>query len=174
MKNMQYLEHKIVQFADDTNACVSSISSLNELFLVLKEYEKATNAKVNVDKTEALWVGKWKNRTDKPLNLKWTNSHIKFLGIYVGNKVGASGTKNIADLNFAEQIESIKNKMSYWRGKGVSIMGRAKVLNIFILSRLWYRTQVITPSKEHINTLNKMIRDFIWNDNKGGRIRQGY
>ena len=143
------------------------------VFLVLKEYEKATNAKVNVDKTEALWVGKWKNRTDKPLNLKWTNSHIKFLGIYVGNKVGASGTKNIADLNFAEQIESIKNKMSYWRGKGVSIMGRAKVLNIFILSRLWYRTQVITPSKEHFNTLNKMIRDFIWNDKKGGRIRQG-
>ena len=108
------------------------------------------------------------------MNLKWTNSHIKFLGIYVGNKVGASGTKNIADLNFAEQIESIKNKMSYWRGKGVSIMGRAKVLNIFILSRLWYRTQVITPSKEHINTLNKMIRDFIWNDKKGGRIRHGY
>ena len=40
MKKMQYLEHKIVHFADDTNACVSSISSLNELFLV-KEYEKA-------------------------------------------------------------------------------------------------------------------------------------
>ena len=77
MKNMQYLEHKIVQFADDTEACVSSISSLNELFLVLKEYEKETNAKVNVDKTVALWVGKLKNRTDKPLNLKWTNSHIK-------------------------------------------------------------------------------------------------
>ena len=42
---MQYLEHKIVQFADDINVCVSSISSLNELFLVLKEYEKATNTK---------------------------------------------------------------------------------------------------------------------------------
>ena len=52
-------------------------------------------------------------------------------------------------------------------------MGRAKVLNIFILSRLRYRTQVITPSKEHFNTLNKMIRDFVWNDKKGGRIRNG-
>ena len=54
IKNMQYLEHKIVQFADDINACVSSIFSLNELFLLLKEYEKATNPRLNVDKTEAL------------------------------------------------------------------------------------------------------------------------
>ena len=55
---MQYLEHKIVQFANDTNVCVSSISSLNEPFLVSKEYEKVKNAKVNVDNTEALWVRK--------------------------------------------------------------------------------------------------------------------
>ena len=52
-------------------------------------------------------------------------------------------------------------------------MGRAKVLNIFILSRLWYKTQLITPSKEYFNTLNKMIRDFIWNDKKGGKVREG-
>ena len=30
-----------------------------QILLALKEYEKATNAKVNVDMTEALWVGKF-------------------------------------------------------------------------------------------------------------------
>ena len=73
---------------DDTNVCVSNMSSLDELFKTLYDYEKATNAKINRDKTEALWVGKWKGRMDKPHNLKWKNDYVKFLGIYIGNKVG--------------------------------------------------------------------------------------
>ena len=173
MKNLNHLEHKLVQYADDTNVCISTIESIKELFLMLNDYEKATNAKINNEKTEALWVGKWKIRNDTPLGLKWTNSHIKFLGIYIGNKVGANGTKFLSELNFTEQIEAIKNKMSYWRGKGISMIGRAKVLNIFILSRLWYRTQVISPTQEHLEKINKLIRDFFWENKKGGRIRQG-
>lgn len=132
MKNVQYLEHKIAQYADDTNVCVSNMTSLDELFKTLADFEKATNAKVNNDKTEALWVGKWKGRMDKPHQLKWNNNYVKFLGIYVGNKVGASGSKTLSDLNFAEQIEKIKNKMSYWKGKGISLIGRVKVLNTLI------------------------------------------
>ena len=107
----------------------------------MDEYEKATNAKINKDKTEGLWVGKWKNRLDRPHNLIWKNDHVKFLGIYIGNKVGANGTKVLSDLNFSEQLEKVKNKMNYWRGKGISLIGRVKVVNIFILSRLWHRTK---------------------------------
>ena len=51
----------------------------------------ATNANINKDKTEAMWLGNWKDRTDKPLDLKWTNGEVNFLGIYVGNnRMGAS------------------------------------------------------------------------------------
>ena len=101
MKNLEYLEHKIVQYADDTNVCVSNIKSLDKLFKVFARFEKATNAKINNDKTNALWIGKWKNRNDKPHNLKWTSESVKFLGIYIGNKVGSSGSKKLAELNFA-------------------------------------------------------------------------
>ena len=132
----------------------------------------ATNVKVNKDKAEALWVGHWKERQDKPLNLKWTNSCVKFLGIIVGNKVGSNGTKFLSDLNFAEQIEIIKNKINFWKGKGIALVTRVKVLNIFILSRLWYRTRIWDISKNYLNTLNKLIRNFIWCDKQGARVRQ--
>lgn len=173
MKNLESLEHKIVQYADDTSVCVSNLISLHELFKVFAKFEKATNAKVNKDKTKALWVGKWRSRNDKPLGLKWTNNYVKFLGINVGNKVGASGSKMLAELNLAEQIQKIKNKINYWRGKGITLLGRVKVVNIFLLSRLWYRTQVCNFPKQMLNTLETLIRNFIWADKKGGRVRQG-
>ena len=172
MKNLQPLEHKIGQYADDTETCVTDMTSLNELFTTLDKYQKATNAKINKDKTEALWVGKWKNRQDKPLDLKWTNTNVKFLGIHIGNKVGANGTKTLSDLNFAEHIETIKNKINFWKGKGIALTTRVKVLNIFILSRLWYRTKIWDISKEILAVLNKMIRDFVWGNKQGARVRQ--
>jgi len=173
MKNLEHLEHKIVQHADDTNVCVSTIKSIDELFKTFDKFEKATNAKINKDKTKALWIGKWKNRMDKPMGLKWTNISAKFLGIHVGNKIGASGSKLLAELNFAEQIEKIKNKINYWRGKGISLIGRVKVVNIFLLSRLWNRTKILNITKHQLQLLEQMVRNFVWNNKNGSRVRQG-
>ena len=172
MRNLKPLEHKLSQFADDTSVSVSTLKSIEELFKLLKEYEKATNAKINNDKTEGLWVGKWRTREDKPYNIVWKNDHVKFLGIHIGNKVGANGTKDLSDLNYAEQVEKIKNKINYWKRKGISLLGRVKIANVFILSRLWYRTRFFTISRYLLNKIEQLIRNFIWEDKLGGRVRQ--
>ena len=168
MKNLKPLEHKLSQFADDTSVSVSTIRSIEELFKLLKDYEKATNAKINNEKTEGLWVGKWKGRDDKPYNLVWKSDHVKFLGIHIGNKVGANGTKILSDINFAEQVEKIKNKINYWKKKGISLLGRVRVSNFFILLRLWYRTNFFTISRQMLDRMDQMIRNFIWEDKLGG------
>ena len=169
--NLSLLEQKILQYADDTILCVTTLQSILEIFRTLSKYESATNAKINKEKTEALWTGKWKNRTNKPLNLNWTNTCIKSLGIWVGNKVGASGSKELAKLNFAEQIEKIKNKVNYWKGKGLSLMGRVRVINIFVLSRLWHRTEHYNIPKEQLDIIENIIKHFIWGKKKSGRVR---
>ena len=63
--------------------------------------------------------------------------------------------------------------MSYRKGKGISLIGRIKVLSTFILSRLWYRTNIWNLIILQKNTLQTMIRNFVWNDKKGARVRQG-
>lgn len=63
-------EQKLFSFADDMNICKTTNQSLFELFKVLHGYELASNAKVNQDKTKALWIGQWQNRTDISLGLK--------------------------------------------------------------------------------------------------------
>ena len=44
---------------------------------------------------------------------------------------------------------------------------------MFLLSRLWYRTEIWNITKQQLDTLEKMIQNFIWADKKGGRVRQG-
>ena len=100
------------------------------------------------------------------------NDTIKFLGIHVGNKVGPNGQKMLSELNFAGQIETIKNKSNYWKGKGLPLLSRVKIVNIFLLSRLWYRTNIWDITKNHIETLKKMVRNFVWEEKRGARVRQ--
>ena len=85
------------------NICVTTDKSIQEIFKLLDNYELASNAKINKDKTEALWLGNRRNRQDKPLNLKWTNQEVKFLGVYVGNDRKAASL-----ITFNEIKESIK------------------------------------------------------------------
>ena len=71
-------EEKSFQYADDTNPIISDDNSSNELFKELKINQNA------IDKI-GLWLGKWKNRTDKPFNIDWQNDKIEGLVIWLEN-----------------------------------------------------------------------------------------
>ena len=67
------------------NIIVTTEESIYEHFELLRKYELATNSRINKDKTEALWLGNWKDRPNRQMNLKWTHEEVKFIGVYVGN-----------------------------------------------------------------------------------------
>ena len=60
----------MLQFADDTTAVLSDLNSANALVSLLEEFEKASGLKLNVKKTEAMWIGSLKSCED-PLGVKW-------------------------------------------------------------------------------------------------------
>ena len=80
-------EIKIVNFADDTTIFLRDIDCLNRIQTILELYEKASSSKINLSKSQALWAGGYKNRHDKPGNMKWLNLSIKILGINFENFV---------------------------------------------------------------------------------------
>ena len=73
-----------LHYADDTtititqNRCFKEVikddSCFNEVIKDLRRYEYATGAKINLQKTQGLWVGGWKRRaadpSDCPLGVK--------------------------------------------------------------------------------------------------------
>ena len=91
------IEQKVLQYADDTQVIVKNDKSINEVFQQLRLFEDATGAKVNVQKTEGLFIGKWENRHDKPFDCKWTNDKVFTLGLWIGNK-------DTSEIIFTEQL----------------------------------------------------------------------
>ena len=152
-------EHKISQYADDMTVYIRTMASLLELFSLLNKYERATNAKLNVTKTEGLWVGSWRDNKEKPLGIKWTNTSVKFTGVYVGND-----RDECSLIGFSEVIDKVKAKFAYWKGKYLSLKGRIQVLNIFILSKVWYCLECQDIPSCINKDLNSIVKDFVWND----------
>ena len=97
------IEQRILQYADDAQIIVSNNSSITEVFKQLRLYEEATGAKINIGKTEGLFMGKWKNRHDRPFDCKWIHDKVFALGLWVGNK-------DTAEIVLMELLAKIKSK----------------------------------------------------------------
>ena len=67
------LETKLLQFADGTTAVLSELNSARALFKLLDKFEKASGLKLNVTKTEAMWIGSLQCCVDEPLGVKGKN-----------------------------------------------------------------------------------------------------
>ena len=62
-------------------------------------------------------------------NIDWKSNKVRVLGIWVGNE-------DTTNDNVIEQEPKIKNKFQFWKRARLSLLGKIKVLNGFILSRI--------------------------------------
>ena len=101
------IEHKICQYADDTETVMLfEENSLKELFSILENFEKISGLKVNADKTEIIRIGKAKNYEQELLphyEFKW-KTNIKTLGIELWNDLNMTLSKN-----YTKKISSMRN-----------------------------------------------------------------
>ena len=127
-------------YADDTVIKITQNRCFKEVYKELIDYEKASGAKVNYDKSRGLWLGKWRHRTDDPFQglyldptkrIKWTSGNVKYRGIYVGNEGPAAKT-------FSEIVPKMIRKLNFWKPLSLPILAKARVIEIYIASKLWY------------------------------------
>ena len=78
------IEYKISQYADDTCLYLSDQNSLKTALDIIKFFTTCSGLKINMDKSEAMWIGASSNFRHKPYKLKWTKDMVKTLGIYIG------------------------------------------------------------------------------------------
>ena len=72
IKGIQVNKHelKISQYDDDTTVFVRDLDSVVSLLKVLNEFKELSGLEINTTKTEAMWLGKWKDRTDERFGFK--------------------------------------------------------------------------------------------------------
>ena len=145
---------KVGQYADDTTGYVKNLGSLHKLFQVISLYERGSGAKLNKSKSEAMWLGAWRNRLDQPLGLTWVRK-MKILGVFFG-------VVNDEQDNWEPKLSKLDKMLNRWKSRSLSMIGKATIINILGMSKLLYLSQVLVTLKWVLERYSGLVWLFLW------------
>ena len=154
LRGARGLQFKVDQNVDDTTSFVKNVVSLNNLFREIQLYQCGAGAKLNISKTEAMWLGSWKDCLDQPLGLKWVNT-MKILGVVFG-------TVPVERDNWEPRLSKLDSCLSLWKSRSLSFLGKVVILNVLGLSKLLYLSRVLIPPRCVLDKYNSLIWPFSW------------
>ena len=161
-------EIKLSAYADDVDFLTSDVSSLETIFQTRATFQLYSSLKLNLEKSEACWIGNRMGSDERPINCRWVDikcSVICTLGIF------NSYDKDLQQkLNFLDNIKTLNDVLKLWAFRGLTLSGIILVFRSLALSKLLYACTMKVPSKLIIDQLNTLHKNFIWN-NKRPKIK---
>ena len=143
-----------LHYADDTVITMKQNRCFKEVYKELTDYEHATGAKVNATKTKGLWTGRWKGSSDAPLNYEWTDGDVENLGLFFGNDRPALRT-------FEKLLPKVLRSLNYWKQFRLNILSRARTVEIFLASKLWYAARFYPIPLPIQQQLQRAFNDYV-------------
>ena len=140
-------------YADDTTVIALSDTAILEVFRVYARFEAGTGSKLNLSKCEGLWSGPWRFRTNPPVDIRWSSSRVKILGVFISYD-------EMGEVNWRPRVEGFCRCIDAWRSRALSFSGRAVILNSLAPSKIWYVASVIAMPKSVLKELNTRIFNF--------------
>ena len=111
------LNYKISQYADHATNFVKTERSLFHLLWVVHIYEQGSGAKLNTAKSEAMWLGKWRDDGATPHGLKWVTK-MRILGVFFSN-----GLVSVDQDNWKPKLDKLKSVLNLWSSGELSFVG---------------------------------------------------
>ena len=146
------LQYKVGVYADDTTSLVKSVHSLGVLLNVIRIYERGSGAKLNVSKTEAMWLGAWRSRTDQPFGLTWV-PEMKILGVVFGQATELD--------NWQPKLKKLENHLNLWKSRSLSFVGKSLIVNTLGISKLLYLATILPVPNWVVSEVNNLIWPFL-------------
>ena len=135
--------------------------SLKVFLDVLKSYEKVSGLKINISKSECMWIGASRNCKREVLELKWPKRPIKCLGVYL-----TYDYDEFIKLNYKQRLKKMEDTANWWRGRSLTMHGRAQIINSLLLSKLIYMASMFPVPEEVIKETKGL---FTWRWGTPGR-----
>ena len=151
-------ETKILLYADDTTGTVKDIPSAEVMLSLFNEFENVSGLEINLEKSEAMWIGSKKNSKETPLPLKWPDEPIKSLGIFF-----TYDKEKSVKLNFEVKIEKMKKKMQWWKSRGISVIGKVLLIKSLFISLFIHVFSVLATPPEIMKKIEVLFFKFLWN-----------
>ena len=160
---IENVDYKVthLQFADDTIVfCDASAGQVETLKLILKWFELLSGLKINYEKCEFF-------------SIKMEESHVASLASVFGCRVGKFPSKYLRlplylglpkKQLWDSDIERIDKKLNSWKGKYLSLGACITLLKSALSSIPIYYLSCFRCPKSVIHWIEKIQRDFLWND----------
>ena len=97
---------------------------------------------------------------------KWPEKKVKGLGVWISTDPTVT-----LNLNYTEKLEQIRNLLSCWKYRRLTLIGKIQVLKSFALSQLTYILTPMATNQRFIGEINNIFYSFLWN-NKGDKIKR--
>jgi hypothetical protein len=142
--------------ADDTTSFLQDSESLRVLLETLDKFHLYAGLKLNLAKSEILWLGSKKNSNEAPLGLKRVKG-VKALGIYF-----SYDANTVMEKNFTEKLKELKSLLSIWGQRDLSVLGRITIFKSLAFSKIIYQCSNLAVPENIITELNQIAFEFIW------------
>ncbi len=153
------VEFKITQYADDTTIILQGEHSIKSPFDCVQDFEMASGAKINKGKSNGIWLGRYKNRSDNPYNLKWGREALKILGVFHGPILKEKET-------WDPRVNKFIKTLDLWTSRDLSLRGRAVVANQLASSVFWYTAAIYPLPQWALKKINDKLWKFIYQNKK--------
>ncbi len=142
-------------YADDGNFYLNDIISVEFLLEIIEMYGKASESKLNRGKTKLFLAGALKYENPVHLGVQILREKLKVLGVWLG-------TENCDKDNWDPVIDKVTNIFKIWQMRNLSIFGKACIIQVLALAKVWYLGSVLTPPEWVLSKLEKEINTFLW------------
>ena len=157
-------EAKICMFADDTQLLNKNEESVEQSFLIISKFEKASGSKINYEKTKGLFIGRLRGKRPRLTNISWISDNIKTLGVFHGYNIDT-------DDIWKKIINKMKSCTQVWKTRNLTFKGKTLIVKILLLAQMGFETEMRGIAEKYKKEVNDLIWKFLW-DNKPNQIER--
>ena len=149
-------------YADDISIFVSSDSGFDTIERVYNIFSTSSNACLNHEKSQGLWLGSWSRRSENPLHFKWNNEGLTFLGVHLGT------SNTFINQNWMKCKEKLNKTLTRWTSitHSLSLKGKILVANQLAASKIFHHLATLSPPKSILTELQEMLINFVWSNKR--------
>ena len=163
-------EFLLSQYADDSSLLLDgNEKSLSQSLSIFDKFSQCAGLKVNLDKTEAIWIGSKTGSQEKLLpekKLSWNyTGKFKLLGICFD-----LFQEDKTLINFTEKVQKVKHLLNTWCYRELTYIGKITVIKTLALPILVQIFTVLPNPPQYIfKEIQDILFKFLW-DGKNDKI----
>ncbi len=156
---------QIMQYADDAMLFFDDLNEIEKALEIINKFSTVAGTKLNMEKTEALYLGPNSEDVDYVSGIKCTKDVVRCLGIYVGHN-----QKLCNKLNWDDKLTNMEKTIQMWKQRDLTLFGKIAIIKTLALPKLIFSATNLTHDQTVVKEINRILYNFIWN--KKDRIKR--